>query len=615
MIAVKRENVPEELEASTIRNSTGVSWFQPAVSVSGDTAVVGAYLDDDDAWLATTVVKRRKRGYRSPMTKSALVIGVSLVACGNAESAPHEGPAAPSAKQNAAGGAQGASDAGTDRSTADSSSAPGDAGNNIADAELTGASESDSAAGGSSTGGAGPATGGNTATTTQPGNAGTPSGISSGGNTGAGDAGTQAGLGGVDAGARPQDASAEADAGSADGGVVMAGTGGLSGTVPDVLADLEDYLAMPRADRTPLEDATFAAAPLTKEQTQQATVLLWEDYAEFIRETRQAEHAAKAIVLQDRTLRYDFRTFGDKPADGWSLFISLHGGGNADPSVNDEQWTNQMTLYQPDEGIYLCPRAPTDTWNLWHEAHIDPMFERLIGNLVVLEDVNPDRVYVMGYSAGGDGVYQLGPRMADHWAAASAMAGHPNDAEPLSLRNIGFTIHVGELDTDYDRNLVAQEWSDQLDQLEAADPGGYAHEVQIHGGKPHWMDLEDAVAVPWMAEFTRNPTPAKIVWYQDDITHERFYWLSVRSAQPMAATQIVATLEGQLITLESSDVPSITVRLSDAMLDLDQQISILANGTERFAGTVSRTIATLSRTLQERGDPRLVFSAEVPVEL
>jgi len=45
--------------------------------------------------------------------------------------------------------------------------------------------------------------------------------------------------------------------------------------------------------------------------------------------------------------------------------------------------------------------------------------------------------------------------MADSLAAASMMAGHPNDASPLGLRNIGFTIHVGALDNGFNRNKVA----------------------------------------------------------------------------------------------------------------------------------------------------------------
>ncbi len=406
-----------------------------------------------------------------------------------------------------------------------------------------------------------------------------------------------------------------ATGGDPAGGAATGGAGGERPVDPDVVAALEAYLAVPRADRGAIDQEPFAAVPLTREQAERCAALLEDDHAELVRETRQAEHDARAITLGEHTLRYDLRTFGAAPATGRSLFISLHGGGNAEPSVNDEQWQNQLTLYQPDEGIYLCPRAPTDTWNLWHEAHVDPLLERLIENFVVLEGVNPDRVYVMGYSAGGDGVYQLGPRLADHFAAAAAMAGHPNDAQPYSLRNLGFTIHVGELDTAYDRNLVAQEWSDRLDELAAADPGAYPHVVEIHAGKPHWMDLEDAVAVPWMAAFTRDPTPDTIVWYQDDVPQRRSYWLAVDADQALAATLVRATLRGQAITLQTTGLSRLRVRLSDELLDLSQAVTVTANGTEVFAGTVPRTIAALAATLAERGDPRLVFSAEIPVEL
>src|SRR5690606_16491690 len=239
------------------------------------------------------------------------------------------------------------------------------------------------------------------------------------------------------------------------------------------------------------------------------------------------------------------------------------------------------------------------------------LFERLVTNLIVFEGVDPNRVYVMGYSAGGDGVYQLGPRMADHWAAAAAMAGHPNEAKPLSLRNIGFTVHVGALDADYDRNQIAQDWSDQLDGLQAEDPDGYQHIVEIHPGKPHWMDLEDAVAVPWMAGFTRNPTPQRIVWYQDDITHPSFYWLAV--AEPRGETTITAERDGQIVHVTSSDVNDARVRLRDDMLDRDQPASVLFNEAEVFSGNVSRTIAVLAATLEQRPDPAMMFSAEVPL--
>lgn len=400
-----------------------------------------------------------------------------------------------------------------------------------------------------------------------------------------------------------------ADAGDAPNGAVS------EAEAEAAVQALQAHLDLPRQQRPALEDEGFARVPLDKAHADQARELLWQDHRAEIEETRRAEFEAKVIEQGELRLRYDYTIFGDKPATGRSLFLSLHGGGNADPSVNDEQWENQKGLYQPDEGVYLAPRAPTDTWNLWHEAHIDPMFERLIEDLIVFEDVDPNRVYVMGYSAGGDGVYQLGPRMADHWAAASAMAGHPNEAQPLSLRNIGFTVHVGALDTGYDRNLVAQQWSDRMDELEAADPDGYVHLVQLHEGKEHWMDLEDAVAVPWMAEFTRNPVPSKIVWLQDDITHTRFYWLAVPDDAAAKDALVTAELAGQTIELSVEGTDRVRVRLSDALLDLDQPVHISVAGVEQFAAVAERTIYTLWNTLAERGDPALVFDAEVELEL
>ena len=118
--------------------------------------------------------------------------------------------------------------------------------------------------------------------------------------------------------------------------------------------------------------------------------------------------------------------------------------------------------------------------------------------------VNPDRVYLMGYSAGGDGVYQLAPRMADRFAAASMMAGHPNDASPLGLRNLPFMICMGG----ERRRLQAQRGGGRSGARSSTrwrqdDPGGYVHETHLVKGKGHWMDREDAAAVPWMAKRER----------------------------------------------------------------------------------------------------------------
>ena len=74
----------------------------------------------------------------------------------------------------------------------------------------------------------------------------------------------------------------------------------------------------------------------------------------------------------------------------------------------NSQWENQKKLYQPKDAVYLCPRAIQDTWDLHFVNEADAFYDAIIRYAVSALDVNPDKVYIMGYSAGGDGGWRLG---------------------------------------------------------------------------------------------------------------------------------------------------------------------------------------------------------------
>ena len=377
---------------------------------------------------------------------------------------------------------------------------------------------------------------------------------------------------------------------------------------------LQKYLKLPVGERMPLAKQAFSQVPLTRQDAKTAQQLLWQSYLLHLKQSRKQEMDARKIKHGDLEMPFFYTKFGNKPASGRSMYISMHGGGGAPKQVNDQQWENHKRLYRLPEGVYLVPRAPTNTWNLWHQGHIDPMFQRLIQNLIAFEDVDPNRVYIMGYSAGGDGAYQLAPRMADRLAAAAMMAGHPNEASPLGLRNIGFTIHVGGKDAAYNRNKVAASWGSQLAALRKQDPGGYRHLVKIYPNKGHWMDREDAAAIPWMAKFRRNPLPKRIVWRQDDVTHNRFYWLAVDDKNKRRGSLVEISIEEQKIEIKKlQGIEQLILRANDQLVDLDQPITVSFNGKQLFHGNLTRTVAVIEKTLVERGDPASVFSAEITV--
>lgn len=322
----------------------------------------------------------------------------------------------------------------------------------------------------------------------------------------------------------------------------------------------------------------------------------------------------QAVVRGDLEMPISCRVFGQLPKDGYSLFISLHGGGSAPKQVNDQQWQNQWYLYMPKEGVYICPRAPYDDWNMHFKDGMDEFYKDIILYAYTHLRINPDKVYVMGYSAGGDGVWRLAPRMADTWAAASMMAGHPGDVSLLNLRNLPFMVWCGALDSAYDRNKRCAERIAELDSLQMVDGEGYVHEGHIVEGKEHWMDRVDTVAVDWMAQYKRNPYPKSIVWRQEEVMHPDFYWLSVPMKEMARGKEVRVRIDGNSVYIDKCDYSTLFIHLNDEIADLDKPVVIYQGKKKLMKAKVTRTKENMERTIRERQDARYAFPATIVVK-
>lgn len=80
---------------------------------------------------------------------------------------------------------------------------------------------------------------------------------------------------------------------------------------------------------------------------------------------------------------------------------------------------------------------------MWLKVYMEDFLQYFVDAFVINGLVNINKVFITGYSAGGDGIYHMAPRMADHLAGAAMMAGHPNKINIVNLRNIAFSIQVG----------------------------------------------------------------------------------------------------------------------------------------------------------------------------
>jgi conserved domain protein len=344
-------------------------------------------------------------------------------------------------------------------------------------------------------------------------------------------------------------------------------------------------------------DQGFADKKLTEKGAIEAEQVLLEAWKKEVKKKYHRFWVLKNFSRDGLQMKFDYRVFGELPEDGRSLFISMHGGGNAPEALNTQQWKNQIRLYEPREGVYVAPRAPWDDWNMWFKPGLDEFFDALIQTAVVEMEVNPDKVYLLGYSAGGDGVWRMAPRMADRWAAASMMAGHPGEVSQVNLRNVPFMIWMGENDGAYDRNKLAVEKGRVMDSLQQAEPEGYIHETHIVKGKGHWMDRADTAAIAWMTKYKRNALPKKIVWRQEEVMRPFMYWLGVDLETARPGMAVVAELSGNEIKIEACDYPKLRIYLNDRMVDMDKPVKVTYKGKVLFEKKLARTAKCMARTL------------------
>lgn len=380
--------------------------------------------------------------------------------------------------------------------------------------------------------------------------------------------------------------------------------------VPAAILAAESWLSKPAGERSAAPQVSISSA-----EARRVTGLLWGDLLNRQAASASNELSAKQIVIAGKTLKWMEKTFGDAPDGKHSLWITLHGGGQGTEQENDRNWKGYYGRYEfPPGSINVAPRAPANTWDMWHVQWVDGLFDRLIADMVAQRGVDPDRVYLIGYSAGGDGVYQLAPRMADRFAAATMCAGHPNAVTPEGLRNLPFFLYMGGEDSAYRRNEVVREFSAKMDALQAADPQGYPHRLTVYPGLQHNMQGREAEVIPRMFNSQRAAWPKRVVWKENDnFVHQRFYWLE-RNAEDANADKIYAAhVAGQTITLEAPGSGKLTLRLSDKLVDLDQPVSVVAVGRTIFEGAVHRSVSAIAQSLEERADPEMVATALLSV--
>lgn len=344
-------------------------------------------------------------------------------------------------------------------------------------------------------------------------------------------------------------------------------------------------------------------------------------------------------------LLYYWGTKGEKPENGYPMYVYLHGSG-----PKTDEWATGLALcrmFDDAPSAYFIPQIPNmGEYYRWWQKSKQFAWKCLLRQAFVTGEIDADRVYFFGISEGGYGSQRLASFYADYLAAAGPMAG----GEPLknapaeNCRNMGFSLLTGSEDTGFYRNQLTKYVQQEFDSLQQADPEGYVHRVELIPGKGHAIDYRPTT--PWMKQFKRNPYPKKVVWEQFDMDgwyRDGFYNLYVQerpNQTPGSRTRYVMEIRDNRVDLTVDEVTYTTIErdpnwgielkftkaytparhgkfivyLNDKLVDLSKKVTVRVNGRKVFHGKLTCSIANLVNSCAAYYDPQRLYPAAVEVE-
>jgi hypothetical protein len=344
--------------------------------------------------------------------------------------------------------------------------------------------------------------------------------------------------------------------------------------------------------------------------------LVWESYRTApIHDSLKQDFDSNQVRFEKHISPYSVKTVGKRPANGWGLFIAMHGGGGTTQEFNDSQWRRMQTYYRdhPEVGgyIYIALRAPNNTWNGFYTGYTYPLIQNLLRQFMLFADVDPNKKFIMGYSHGGYGAFAIGPKMPDYFAAIHSSASSLADgANPTTLRNTVFTTMVGSKDTMYGRYKNIVNFQKEIQVLRGNRTDIYPVTVQIIANHPH-SGLPDRDKIAEMYANVRNPVPSELTWrLSDNVIHD-FFWLQTNV--PKAGMNMNANIQKNNIVAQTN-LTEASILLDSRLIDFKKPVVLELNG-KKSIHKLKPSLRIFCQTMQERGDPELAFTTKMVLEL
>ena len=353
-----------------------------------------------------------------------------------------------------------------------------------------------------------------------------------------------------------------------------------------------------------------------------------------------------AELEPDAIMPYYYGTKGEKPTEGWPLYLYIHGSG---PKA--QEWrTGHIICSRFDDApsLYFIPQIPNEGsyYRWWQRAKLFA-WDRLLRQSLLSDEVNANRVYLFGISEGGYGSQRLASYYADYLAAAGPMAGGeiPFDAPAENCGHIGFSLRTGANDFMFARNQLTARTHELFDSLQRCYPNEYPHHIELIPDRGHAIDYSPTT--PWLSQFVRTPHPTHFIWEDyplDNVYRRGFYNIAVHERDTTDGnkrTRYEMTIEDNTINLTIQRVEyeitqreprwnipikhnkhytpvtkgTFTLYIADEWIDFSKKVTLVINGKTAYHGKVKPNLKHLVNSCATFFDPERLYAAAIEVRL
>jgi predicted esterase len=304
---------------------------------------------------------------------------------------------------------------------------------------------------------------------------------------------------------------------------------------------------------------------------------------------------------------------GKKP---FPMLFRFHGSGDTGEDFAGSTHSKEFESY-----LTVVPTIPTEDRISWSATESKLLFDAAYRHMLTHYNVDTDRVYLSGYSAGGAAAFtyaQYWPQRFAGFVSRGRVRWKDSDEVEASMNILDYVpgFFLVGLDDKEDRvsgYRTAEAYYEQHDM-----PG----EFRFAKGRGHeYMPEVTKDAVKFIAKRERTLYPkefdAYFVLYTGESAtywvYSEQYWLRGLDYKK-TGTPCQVAVDGNTITIEGSGLKKASLLLNDELVDMEQPVVVMLNGTKAYDAVVPRSVEFLLDWFTWERDPNRLFWNQIVVE-